>query len=204
MFASLIFTFNRLLQLLTLIPTLGLLAYFVNIYNSARQLTPSYILAPFIIVVLATAWALITLIRRDSTRRSALFVALVDLLFLGAFIAAAWELRGLAGADCSNWTGGVSGSSSSDGNGGGSATVTFSPVGLQVNKTCAMLKACFAFCIINCLLWATTAFMAMFLHRHDRGAGRKETVVYRSRSHGSRRGHSGHRHRSSSRSRYHV
>ena len=44
MIAGIFFTLTRLLQLLTLIPAMGMLAYFVDRFNRANQLTPSYIL----------------------------------------------------------------------------------------------------------------------------------------------------------------
>ncbi|MCJ1441683.1 MAG: hypothetical protein MMC23_002174 [Stictis urceolatum] len=165
-----------------------MLAYFVDGYNKRHQLTPSYILVLFIVSVLAATWALVTLVRRESTRRSALFVAFVDLCFVGAFIAGAYELRGIASANCVSVSGGVS---SQGGVTTGPDSVTLSPLtinytpwSISANKSCAMLKASFAFAIMNCILFATTAVMALFLHRHER-VYVKETV-YRSRSHGSR------------------
>ena len=44
MIAGLFFTLTRFLQLLTLIPAMGMLAYFVDRFNRAKQLTPSYVL----------------------------------------------------------------------------------------------------------------------------------------------------------------
>ncbi len=44
MIAGLVFTFWRFLQIVTLIPTLGMLAWFVHRYTDANQLTPADIL----------------------------------------------------------------------------------------------------------------------------------------------------------------
>ena len=44
MIAGIFFTLTRLLQLLTLIPAMGMLAYFVDRFNRANSLTPSYVL----------------------------------------------------------------------------------------------------------------------------------------------------------------
>ena len=41
MITGLFFAFWRLLQIVTLIPTLGMLAWFVHIYTKANQLTPA-------------------------------------------------------------------------------------------------------------------------------------------------------------------
>ena len=137
----------------------------------------------FITSVLAAVWALATVLRRKSTRESAIFVALVDLGFVGTFIAAVYELRGIAGASCTNFT-------------AGSFYLSLGPFGyigrssnsslaLNVNKTCAMLKASFAFGIMNIIFFFTTFLLACFMHRRERDAVVEETVVRR-RSHDSR------------------
>jgi hypothetical protein len=156
-------------------------------------LTPSSILVLFIVSILACAWALATVIRLGSTRRSALFVAFIDLCFVGAFIAAVYELRGIGGANCSSFR-------------TSPIYVQIGPFGyygeqvggkwsLSINKNCAMLKASWAFGIMNTVFFFITSILAVFLHRHERTVVVKE--VRRSR-HSSRRGHSRGSHRSSS------
>jgi hypothetical protein len=187
--ASLVFIFNRCLELITLIPTLGMLAFFVNGYASNNQLTPYYILCLFIVSTLAAVWALVTVLRLGSTKRSGIFVSFVDLCFIGAFIAGVYDLRGIANADCTNVYGGFS---SSGGVSTGPNSVTISPLtidyqpfGVSTNLTCGMLKACFAFGIMNCLFFATTSFMALLMHRRERGVV-VEKYTTRRRSHDSR------------------
>ncbi|MCJ1397161.1 hypothetical protein MMC11_000353 [Xylographa trunciseda] len=130
MLAGWIFDFFRLLELVTLIPTLGMLAFFVNGYVSQNELTPNYILVLFIVSVLAAVWALVTLFRRQSTRESAAFVAFVDICFVGAFIGAVYTLRGIANANCTSVSGGFS---STGGVSSSGSTVTISP--LDINYT---------------------------------------------------------------------
>jgi uncharacterized membrane protein YhaH (DUF805 family) len=142
-FAGLSFWFWRMFQILTLIPTLGMLAYFVDIYNKQNQLTPRSILILFIISVLGAAWALGTLFLYARAKHSAKFVAFIDLLFVGAFIGAVYELRGISDADCSDWR--SNGSYSTD---LGLFTVTGNTFGLNVDRQCAMLKASWAFGIM--------------------------------------------------------
>jgi len=189
MLGGLLFGFWRLAEIVTLIPVIGMLAFFVNGYNKANQLTPSFILVLFIVSVLACAWALATLIRLGSTRRSALFVAFIDLCFVGALIAGVYYLRGIGHANCSNFSGpiyinlgifGYYGSSSGH---------------LNVNKTCAMLKASWVFGIMNIIFFFITFILALFLHRHQQTVVVKEV---RTRRHSSRRGNSGSRSRRSS------
>ena len=142
----------------------------------------------FIVATLAGAWALVTLFKRASVRRNGHFVAFIDLCFVGALIAGVYYLRGIAGADCSNAYGGLSSSGgvSRDGN-----TVVVSPwvidyrpFGVDVNKTCAMLKACFALAIMNILFFVMTSIVALNLKRRERDIVEKTT--YRRSSHGSR------------------
>ncbi|KEF51378.1 uncharacterized protein A1O9_12527 [Exophiala aquamarina CBS 119918] len=201
MLGGLLFSFWRIAEVITLIPVIGMLAWFVQGFNENNQLTPNFILVLFIVAILACAWAIATLLRLGSTRRSALFVAFIDLCFVGAFIAAVWYLRGISRADCSNFS-------------SGSIYIDLGPFGyygrtsgsswaININKNCAMLKASWAFAIMNVIFFFITFILALFLHRHERVVVTKE--VRRRHSHGSRRGHSrsGSR-RSSSRRRYYV
>ncbi|KAJ5960185.1 uncharacterized protein N7479_007335 [Penicillium vulpinum] len=205
MIGSVFFIFNRLVEITFLIPIIGMLAYFVNGYLKANQLTPPYILVLFIVSVIAIFWALDTLIRFSTTKRSAIFVSFVDMLFFGAFIASVYQLRFIANADCARWNGGSVWISL--GPFGSYGQRTDNPLSLDVNKTCAMLKASFAMGIMETAFFFWTALLALFLHRShdDKKTVVKETTTVRRRSHSSRRGHgsgSHHsRHRSSSRSR---
>ncbi|KAI4110177.1 MAG: hypothetical protein L6R37_000070 [Teloschistes peruensis] len=182
MIGGLLFSFWRFFQIVTLIPTLGMLAYFVHQFEKQGLLTPNYVLVLFIVSVLAAAWAIATVFRRKSTRESSLFASFVDLCFVGAFIAGVYELRSIANASCSNFSADSRFSLTIDNNGVSGS----SPFHLNVNKNCAMLKASFAFGIMNCIFFAITAFLLLFMHRNrdDREVVVKET--YRRRSHDSR------------------
>jgi hypothetical protein len=141
-FSGLSFWFWRIFQILTLIPTLGMLAWFVDFYNSRNLLTPRSILILFIVSVLGAAWAMGTLFLYAKARHSAKFVAFIDLLFVGAFIGAVYELRGIADADCSNWQ------STSYSRDLGVFTISGDRPFLNVDRQCAMLKASWAFGIM--------------------------------------------------------
>ena len=180
---------------------MGMLAYFVNIFTKANQLTPSYVLyvfiwlrnlslrsassntinrVLFIVSTLAVAWCVLTLFRRKSTHRSAHFVCFVDVCFIGALIAGVYYLRNIANANCSHFSddGDFSvtlGSNGVSGNNG---------FDFNINKQCAMLKASFAFGIMNTILFAITAFWLIFMKRQEKEVVVKET--YRRRSHDSR------------------
>lgn len=217
MIGSIFFIFNRLVEIVFLIPIIGMLvrsnlgpttlskrktnqqAYFVDGFIKANQLTPSYILVLFIVSVLAVFWCIDTLIRLSTTKRSSMFVAFIDLCFFGAFIAGVYQLRFIADADCGGWDGGPV--IISLGPFGAWGVRTDNPLAFHLDKTCAMLKTCFALGIMEVVFFMWTAIIAMMLHRghkDDDGDGRR-------RGHGSRRGHSGSRHRrSSSRRRHYV
>lgn len=136
----------------------------------------------FIVSVLAAAWAIATVLRRKSTRDSAIFVSFIDLCFIGAFIAGVYELRYIARADCTNFSADGRFSVTVDNNG----VSGDSPFQLNTDKNCAMLKASFAFGIMNCIFFAITSFLLLFMRRKRDD---KEVVVkesYRRRSHDSR------------------
>jgi len=172
---------------------MGMLSYFVHLYVTANQLTPTYILLLFIVSVLALAWALFTVFSyRNNTR----FIGLVDLAFVGALIAGVYQLRFVTNSDC---VAVVAGNSSVNVDLGAFGGGTLTSVRLGVDKTCAMLKACFALGIMNCIFFAVTGLMAL-MHK-----GEEKVVVHRRRgsSHasGRHRSHSGsHRSRRSSHS----
>lgn len=183
MLFAVFFAFWRFAEIITLIPLLGMLSYFVSGYNQHNLLTPDYILILFIVSVLGTAWAIFTLFSYHRSSSNARFVGLIDLGFVGALIAGVYYLRFIAGADCTHITP------------GDSYDVTFGIFGyahlsgfaVNVNKTCAMLKACFALGIMNTVFFFFTAVLAM-LH----GDRTEKTTRHESR-------HSHHRHRSGSR-----
>lgn len=154
-FSGFLFLSWRVFEIITLIPIVGMLGWFVHGYVDSNQLTPDFILVLFIVSVLALAWAFFTLVSYLRARHDALFVALIDLGFLGALIAGVVLLRGIADADCANFT-------------SGNIYINLGPFGyygrqgsgsewaLNVNKNCAMLKASWALAIINIIAFFVT------------------------------------------------
>ncbi|PQE22978.1 membrane-associating domain-containing protein [Rutstroemia sp. NJR-2017a WRK4] len=185
MLFGMFFAFWRFMEIITLIPTLGMLAYFVHIYDSHNALTPDYILVLFIVSVLAAAWAIATLFTYHRARSNALFVSFIDLCFVGALIAGVYELRFISNSNCSAVTTGASYYI----NFGALGNANVNGVSVKVDKTCAMLKACFAFGIMNIIFFAITSLLACLVGRgHERGGRRNEKVVVRE-THVSRHGH---------------
>jgi hypothetical protein len=120
-----------------------------------NQLTPVFVLVLFIVATLALAWAAGTLFLYFRARSSGAFVAFVDLLFVGAFIAAVYELRGITKANCGNFAT------------NNSIYLNLGPFGYvgrqtgnhladNLHKNCSMLKASFAFGIMNTIFFFFT------------------------------------------------
>jgi hypothetical protein len=154
----------RIFQIILLIPVVGMLSWFVHGYVQSNQLTPNFILVLFIVSVLALAWTFATLFNYLRARHDAFFVALIDLGFVGALIGAVVTLRGIADADCSNFS-------------AGSLYVNLGPFGyygrqsnspwaVNINKTCAMLKASWALAIILILTFFVTFVSAQPCSAH--------------------------------------
>ncbi|GAW11359.1 hypothetical protein ANO14919_007030 [Xylariales sp. No.14919] len=178
MLFAVFFAFWRFLQIITLIPTIGLLAYFVDGYNKLNALTPTYILVLFIVSVLAGAWALFTIFSYHRSSTNATFVAFIDILFVGAFIGAVYELRFITNADCSHVVRG----SSVDVSLGIFGSASVNGLSVQVDKSCAMLKASFAFGILNTIFFFFSAVLAAF-HGDRLSARDQKTYVRETHSH---------------------
>ncbi len=155
--SGILFVFWRLIQFVTLLPIVGMLAWFVDGYVDSNQLTPNAILILFIVAVLAIAWVFFTLIGYARARHSGKFVALADLAFVGGFIAGVHALRGVTSWDCAAAReGGREGLYVDLGVFGAYGVAADSPWAVDVNKNCAMLKACFALGIMNAIFFFTT------------------------------------------------
>jgi predicted membrane-bound spermidine synthase len=146
---------------------MGMLAFFVDQYVKANALTPDSILVLFIVSVLASAWAIVTLFTYSRAKDNSRFVGLVDLLFVGAFIGGVYTLRNIKNDDCAQLTDGNSYTASF----GVLGSVTYGGLGIKLNKTCSMLKACWALGIMNCIFFFITAVLAFMhkpKHRHEK------------------------------------
>jgi hypothetical protein len=155
----------RIFQLVLLIPIVGMLSWFVHGYVESNQLTPNFILVLFIVSVLALAWCFATLFNYLRARHDAFFVALIDLGFVGALIGGIVTLRGISNANCSSFS---SGSLYFDlGPFGYYGRQSDSPWSVNVNKTCAMLKASWALAIIATLTFFVTFVSFAILGKNE-------------------------------------
>lgn len=146
-----LFYLFRVLEILTLIPVWGLLAWFVNAYQPAQP--PDSILFPFVVALLATPWALLTLLLYRRAGWTPLYVCVVDLIFFGLLVGALVLL-----APSARYTHCITYSAAATAV-GGTVTVT-------ANRQCMMLKSVWALSIVDCILFALTAALAGHLwHR---------------------------------------
>ncbi|UKZ75752.1 hypothetical protein TrVFT333_003445 [Trichoderma virens FT-333] len=188
MLFAIVFVCTRFSQIVTLTPPVGMLSWFVGKFNDANVLTPNAILVLFIVTALALAWSVFTLLAYSRSSHNALFVAFVDLCFLGALVAGIYFLRGIQFADCQDpardeiWFNKIH-------------DVGIPGFSWAVNKPCAMLKASWAFAIMNTVFFAVTAFAAWSHGDSDVYVEREQIVRRRSHSHS---GSHSRRHRSHS------
>jgi len=213
MIPGILFASWRIMEIVTLIPIVGMLSWFVHGFTQNNQLTPIFILVLFIVSVLALAWAVGTLFLYHRARTSGRFVAFVDLLFFGALIAGVYELRGITKSSCANFSSTTDSIYLNLGPFGYVGGRTNNPYSLHLNKNCAMLKASFALGIMNVVFFFFTfvsvphlsillkpkliscqQLIALWVGHHNRldyeEPRRRERVVYETRerrtSHGSR------------------
>jgi hypothetical protein len=156
MIPGMLFAFWRICEIVTLIPIIGMLSWFVDGFQKANQLTPTFILVLFIVSVLAGAWAVGTLIMYHRARTSGAFIAFIDLCFVGALIGGVYELRGITNANCAHFNTTSNSIYLSLGPFGAVGGQLNNPLSLSVNKTCAMLKASFALAIMNIIFFFIT------------------------------------------------
>ncbi|TID22707.1 Fatty acid transporter protein [Venturia nashicola] len=209
MIPGVLFATWRIIEIVTLIPIVGMLSWFVNGFNKNNQLTPIFILVLFIVSVLALAWAFFTLILYHRARTSGRFIAFVDLLFVGALIAGVYELRGITNASCTHFSRSNNDIYLNLGPFGFLGVSNNNGLSVNVNKNCAMLKASFALAIMTIIFFFITFLISLWVGHHNRveyAEPRRERVVYETRERHTSRSrrsssprHSHHSRRSSSR-----
>lgn len=153
-FSKILFPLFRAVQVLTLIPIWGMLAWFVHQYHKNDTTPPTEILVLWIVALIATFWAIVSFFQFHRSLFISLVVFVMDLLVLGGLIAGVVLLRAIRHANCStgvtvgNWN-----------NRSGWST--------GVKKSCVMLKTAWAFAVIKCVLWFITALLAISMWRKN-------------------------------------
>jgi len=166
MISSVIFTLVRVLQILLLLPMVGMLGYFMHPYVQNNQTAPTWLLLMFIISVIACAWCLLTLFQFHKSYIHSLFVLVVDIAFFACFIAGVVLMDFVKNWNC------VSGSVPVGFQVGNNNYSGGNNLSLTVKKSCTMLKVTWIFGIINIILFFVTAVFAWQLHHrsYDRAA----------------------------------
>ncbi|KAF3938889.1 hypothetical protein ABW19_dt0209542 [Dactylella cylindrospora] len=160
---SALFSGIRVLEVIIAIPIIGMLGWFVDPYVDNHQTVPDALLTLFIVSILACAWALATFYQFHRYRSmSGPFIAIVDICFVGAWIAGIYLNRGISDADCSDLSVPVGVQIGDETYSGGNSWSA------SVNKSCAMFKASWVLSIIECVLFFVTCLLSWTLYRHYR------------------------------------
>lgn len=144
MIPGILFMIWRTIELIFIIPLIGMLSWFIHGYVNDNELTPNFVLVLFIVSVLAGVWIVATMLFYWSAKHSGLLLPIIDLGIFGAFIGAVVDLRGIANVNCDSF------SPSSP------MALQMTPFIYQLGKACNILKACFAFGIIETVFFFIT------------------------------------------------
>jgi hypothetical protein len=178
MIFGLLFGTVRVFQILTMLPAVAVLGYFVHGYTAVNILTPGYILTLFIAATIAFVWAFGTLVLLGCTRRSGILVCIIDVAIWGGLIAGVYALRAIGPSDCDNaYYGNISVDLGPFGIWGASWG---SPYAGNINQNCGLLKGAWVLAIINLFLWPASAGLALLNHeREELKEHHEETREYR-------------------------
>jgi len=183
-----VFSGIRILEILIAIPIIGMLGWFVNPYVENNAQVPNDILTLFIVSILACAWAIVTLWQFHRYRDvSGPFIALIDICFVGAWIAGIVLLRGISNVNCGNLSVPIGVQLGNHDYSGGN------DFGYSLNKPCAMLKASWILAIIDCVLFFITCLISWTLYRSYRYGTTRTSKEYVGRRSGSTSTYSTHR-----------
>lgn len=145
---ALSFAFWRWLEIITLVPIIGMLGWFAHGYADMDTPPPASLLVLFVVSALALFWALVTIIVYGLIKHNASFTAFIDLCFVGTFIASVYEMRGIAKADCADFQHYV-------------VSISFAHSSLaysgNIEQNCDMLKASFALGVLNTIFFFFTS-----------------------------------------------
>lgn len=172
--SKVLFPIIRAIQLLALIPTWGMLAWFVHQYDRDNQPIPAEILVLFIASLVGTAWALVSFFQFHHSIGISILVFVMDMIILGGLIAGVVLLRGVRNQNCNSLSVPISITwgdhywSWNNGNGWN----------ISIKRSCMMLKGAWALGILNSALFFISALLALFIYRsNERVAVREKGYV---------------------------
>jgi len=163
--SKVLFPIIRALQLLTLAPVWGILAWFVHQYDHNNQPIPAEILVLFIAALVGTAWALVSFFQFHHSVGLSVLVFVMDMIVLGGLIAGVVLLRDVRHQKCTGLSTPLEiswGNQSLSWNDGNGWDISF-------KKRCILLKAVWALGIINCAYFFISALLALFIYRRNEG-----------------------------------
>jgi tryptophan-rich sensory protein len=172
--SKLLFPVIRALQVMTLIPIWGMLAYFVHKFRKQHTDAPVEILILFITALIATGWAIVSFFQFHRSRTISLIVFVMDMLIYGTFVAGVVLLRYVKDSDCAAFSapvGGKWGDHDWSWDNGSGWDVSF-------KKSCMLLKASWILAIVDTVLFFISSIVALMIyHRNETCAVREKTYV---------------------------
>jgi hypothetical protein len=169
---KLLFTGLRLLQLLALLPIIGILAHFIALKSPAE-----HIITLFIISTLAAAWALVGIVLLIF-RRTPLYMAVLDVCIFAALVAGVVLLDPFVRGDiCRDWADGeIDGKKFRKGSDDDDDEISeaWGAGYMVVERRCAVLRAVWALAVAAGILFVGTAALAA---QHVWNHSRTVTVV---------------------------
>ena len=174
---QLLFSIIRVIQAVTLIPTWGILAWFVHQFILYDISPPSSILVLFIATLVGTAWALASAVAVHLRRPHHLYIIILfaDLLILVALITGVvflfeinsqdyaplgveFEILPFVMVTPSEWGGDYD------------VYTGYEEFYSWIRTRLLMLRSAWALAILNCVLWFFSALLALVIYRRSVGA----------------------------------
>ena len=171
---QLLFSIIRVIQVVTLIPTWGILAWFIHQFNLTGTSPPDSVLVLFIATLVGTAWALASSLAVHLRRPHYLHIIIffVDVTILVALIAGVVTLFRVHGHDYAPL--GVEFETlpfvmvtPSDWNGDFDVYTGYAEFYSWIRRRFLMLRSVWALAILNCVLWFFSALLALVIHRRN-------------------------------------
>ncbi|KAI5803815.1 hypothetical protein EDC01DRAFT_644937 [Geopyxis carbonaria] len=171
----------RVIQILTLIPAWALMAAVVSWYNSNTIKTPGGVMCLFIVTLLASVWAFCIWIAVMRARNTALWIAFLDIIAMGALIAGVATTSNIANYECNG----------TSINTRLVYTSTGQPIDINQDiyesrndfwsnpNNCNLIKGAWGLAITNIITFFITAILAVVIYQQNQNSN--ETVIVEER-----------------------
>ncbi|KAI9893414.1 MAG: hypothetical protein M1814_006711 [Vezdaea aestivalis] len=160
----------RIIQFLASALILGVFAYFLAVFSDRNVDSPRWVRAVTGIsgaACLYTIFAILLTCCLGGVMFFAFLAIVLDVAFIGGFVAIAVLTRGAASSKCSDASTNILGQSGYGGRGFGTGRDQNVTYALNPAQNCRLEKACFAVAIINIILFIASALLQLALGRRN-------------------------------------